>query len=209
MRFLFPLVLLLLPVAAQEPVKPEPDVETVHSDAPYYVETVKVDSNWIARGTRPQDYRMGIGTTAGSLGPEAFVIRAKPGVTSSLAEYGTMMQMHKPGPFLGKRLKLTARMKSEGVQRVQMWLRVDGKRGPGAPLSFYNMRDRPVRGTSDWKTYEIVLDVPEESVAVAYGFFVGGGRGTAWMDGLTLETVGNNVPITLAAICNNGSCHGP
>ena len=199
MRILGPAILLLLPVAAlaQDAPTPEPDVETVHSDAPYYVETIKVDSNWIARGTRPSDYQMGITTTAGSLGPEAFVIRAKPGVTSSLAEYGTMMQMHKPGPFLGKRLKLTARMKSEGVQRMQLWLRVDGKRGAGAPLSFYNMRDRPVRGTSDWKTYEIVLDVPEESVAVAYGFFVGGGRGTAWMDGLTLETVDDDVPVSV------------
>lgn len=40
-----------------------------------------------------------------------------------------------------------------------LWFRVDGTTGKS--LSFDNMQDRAVKGTTEWARYEIVLDVPE------------------------------------------------
>lgn len=191
MRFSFLAALLLWPVAAvaQDAAPPPadipffPGVETVHS----------LGHDWFPAGSNPRDYQMGFVATEGTLGQEALVIKARPGVGTS--GFGTMMQMHPPGEFLGKRVRLSARMKTEGVRTAQLWMRVDGK-SRSAPLEFYNMDDRPVRGTTGWTRYQIVLDVASDAVAVAYGFFVSGGRGTAWMDDVNLEIVGRDVPVS-------------
>jgi hypothetical protein len=43
--------------------------------------------------------------------------------------------------------------------------------------------------------YEIVLDVPQDSVAVAFGFFLFGG-GEVWADDFKLERVPDTTPLT-------------
>ena len=110
------------------------------------------------------------------------------------------MQMMSSDPWLGKRIRLTARLKSENARQVQLWLRVDGDTVNGTVghrlLAFYNMADKPISGTTGWRRYEIVLDVSDQSWRIAYGFFLGGGAGKAWADGFTIETVGADVPVS-------------
>lgn len=196
MRNLFLAALLLLPAAAQA----QPDAlefETVHSEAlrpTLGFETVIADADWISSGSRPRDYQFGVGSTEGMLGKEAFLIQARP--NAYFSEYGTLMQKIPADVMRGTRIKLTARLKSENVRALQLWMRVDGRRGAEAPLGFYNMADRQIRGTQDWQRYEIVLDVPPGSIYVAYGFVLGGGQGRAWADGFTLEAVGEDVPVS-------------
>ena len=74
-----------------------------------------------------------------------------------------------------------------------MWFRVDAQ---GKMLRFYNMQDRPVTGTTAWKRYEIVLDVPPGSTTLNYGFFLAGGRGKGWADSVTLEQVDKATPVS-------------
>ena len=57
-----------------------------------------------------------------------------------------------------------------------LWLRVDGPE-PDATLQFDNLDNRPVKGTTDWQEYSLVLDVPANASALAYGFFIGGPAG--------------------------------
>jgi len=72
-------------------------------------------------------------------------------------------------------------------------MRVDG---PGdITLSFDNMYDRPITGTTDWRRYSIVLDVPTRSVDISYGLILDG-IGCAYLDGVTLESVGDDVETT-------------
>jgi hypothetical protein len=52
-----------------------------------------------------------------------------------------------------------------------------------------------VKGTADWQQYSVVLDVPADSAALAYGFFIGG-TGEAWVSGVRIEPVGLDVPST-------------
>ncbi len=42
----------------------------------------------------------------------------------------------------------------------------------------------------------MVLDVPTGSGIICYGFFLAGGRGEAWADGLNLTIVGREVPVS-------------
>jgi hypothetical protein len=66
-----------------------------------------------------------------------------------------------------------------------MWLRIDS-RTPGESLSFDNMQDRPVTGTSDWTKCEITLDVPENSTTINYRVLIRG-RGKIWFDNVSFE----------------------
>jgi len=57
------------------------------------------------------------------------------------------------------------------------------------------MHDREIKGTSDWKKYEIVLDVPEISDTIDFGFG-NDGKGQVWADDFQFEVVGQDVPTT-------------
>ncbi len=65
-------------------------------------------------------------------------------------------------------------------------MRVDGdtKRA----VSFDNMQDRPIEGTTAWKQYDIILDVPKESAYISYGVLLSG-PGEVYLDDLTFTVV--------------------
>ena len=105
------------------------------------------------------------------------------------------MQNCLPDKFLGKRVRMTGYIKSENVTGwAGLWMRVDQKDSNKA-LSFDNMQDRAVKGTTEWTKYEIVLDVPLTATNLAYGALVSGG-GTIWFDSISFEEVDESVPTT-------------
>lgn len=57
------------------------------------------------------------------------------------------------------------------------------------------MQGRPIKGTSGWKKYEIVLDVPNEASNIAFGALLNG-TGQIWVDNVHFDIVGNSVPTT-------------
>jgi len=86
-------------------------------------------------------------------------------------------------------------MKSENVAGSSgLWLRVD-QANSKQPLSFDNMHDRAIKGTTSWTKYEIVLDVPSNASALAYGALLSG-TGQIWFDNITFEIVDNSVNTT-------------
>jgi hypothetical protein len=88
---------------------------------------------------------------------------------------------------------MSAHVKTEGIEKgAGLWLRVDG---PDGTSVIDNMQDRPIQGDTDWTRYEIVLDVPEDSVNIAFGILVEG-TGQAWVDDFQFEVVGQDVPTT-------------
>ena len=87
--------------------------------------------------------------------------------------FGTLMQQCLPSEYAGKRVRMSGYMKSQDVAGwAGFWFRIDGQ---GArPLAFDNMHGRAVRGTTGWKKYEIVLDVPQQATNLAYGALLDG-----------------------------------
>lgn len=127
--------------------------------------------------------------------PSAYVKSIQPAIEG----FGGMMQMCSAEKFVGKRLRFSAWMKTENANDggAHLWFRVDGKerKERNAMLQFDNMDDRPVTGTTEWQQYSVVLDVPADAAALAYGFFVQG-TGQAWVSGVKIEEVGSDVPST-------------
>jgi hypothetical protein len=58
-----------------------------------------------------------------------------------------------------------------------------------------HMENRPITGTSDWRRYDVVLDVPADARQITFGAQLKG-AGQLWVDGVTFEKVGLDVPVT-------------
>jgi len=152
---------------------------------------------WIQAGANPGDYEMAVDPHGGRNGGACAYIKAK---TPEARTFGTLMQTVDAAAYKGKRLRLTAWAKSAGVRSwAGLWMRIDGAADPrnGLPamLGFDNMQNRPIKGTTDWKRYEVVLDVPAEAVSVNFGILLEG-AGQAWLDGVAFDVVGPEVAVT-------------
>jgi hypothetical protein len=151
-----------------------------------------VPTGWFNAGSKPQSYEMGIDKGAGQSGKNAATIKSK---DAKIEGFGTLMQQCKPDQYLGKRVRMTGYVKSEKVESwAGLWLRVD-QSGSQQSLSFDNMQGRPIKGTTAWKKYEIVLDVPANASLIAFGALLNG-TGQIWFDTITFEIVDSKVPTT-------------
>ena len=153
---------------------------------------------WDGGGQRSQDYEFGTDAIAGASGKQAAYVKAKPGAQP--IGFGTMTQCIKADNYIGQRVRFAGRLKGVNASAVQLWMRVDGPRpadgGISPMLRFYNMQDRPITGSTDWARADVVLDVPKGSAVICYGFFLAGGKGEGWADGLSLTRVGLDVPVS-------------
>ncbi len=148
--------------------------------------------DWVRAGNQPNKYEMGTDPGAGINGKNAATIRS---IKKHVTGFGTLMQHSMPDKYLGKRVRMTGYMKSQDVDGWGgFWFRVDGKE-KGKVLSFDNMQNRSVKGNTEWKKYEIVLDVPENAAKLAYGALLSG-TGQIWFDDVNFEIVDKSVAIT-------------
>ena len=153
----------------------------------------EVPKGWFFRAVDASLYEVGTDNTTSESGKAcAYVISHN----STESEFGNLMQAIDAKNYLGKRLQLTAYIKSINVSRVQMWMRIDGKNPEYQhSLGFDNMGKRPITGTTDWKQYSIVLEVPDNAAAINYGFLIVG-TGEFWVDNVKITEVNKTVPVT-------------
>ncbi|PFK43207.1 AraC family transcriptional regulator [Bacillus cereus] len=147
---------------------------------------------WVLSGSHPTEYEMGLDYETVHQGRASACIQAREGVTHG--GFTTLMQIFKADKYRGKRLRLTAFIKSEGVKDwAGLWMRVDGK--DTEPLAMDNMQNRPIKNTSNWQPYSVVLDIKEEALGIAFGILLSG-KGFIWADSFRLDEVDEKVPST-------------
>jgi hypothetical protein len=145
---------------------------------------------WFLAGMAPNDYETGVDRKVSHAGKSSAYLRAKETPT----KFGTLMQMFKADNFRGKRVRLSAWVKAEKVAGwAGVWMRVDGE--DNKSLAFDNMQNRPIKGTSGWTRYDVVLDVGDKATAVAFGILLDG-AGMVWIDDIRFEVVDRSVPTT-------------
>ena len=106
------------------------------------------------------------------------------------------MQSFSAEKYLNKRVRFSGYVKSQDVnESAALWMRIDGKGSPVKTLEFDNMNNRPIKGTTDWKKYSVVLDVPDQSNRINFGFLLAG-TGEIWVKNLKFEEVNKSVPTT-------------
>ncbi len=147
--------------------------------------------SWFMAGSHPKDYEHGIDTNTTYEGKNVAYLKS---VVDHAAGFGTLMQMFKADDYRNKRMRLSAAVKSAGIEDwAGLWMRIDGP--AQRSIGFDNMQNRPIKGTTDWQKYEVVLDVPPESVNIAFGILLDG-KGQAWLSQVQFEEVGVDVPTT-------------
>ena len=157
----------------------------------------KPPKGWFVAGSHPREYVASVDremfrSGSGSAHFESAVLKT--------GGFGTLMQVFQAGDFRGKRVRMSGYVRSREVQDwAALWMRVDGPKGKS--LAFDNMQDRPIKATTDWTKYEIVLDVPTEAEQIVYGVLLSG-RGDVWMDDIKFDIVAKDVSATKEKVPN-------
>jgi hypothetical protein len=140
---------------------------------------------WHLAGNHPENY---------SSGAEADGIAFLTSKTeATFVGFGTLMRSIPADDYAGKRVRFRASVRSEHLADwAGLWMRVD--RG-AKTVAFDNMQNRPIKGTSGWSTYQVVLDVPADATNISLGTLVSS-SGEVWINRPSLEVVGHDVPTT-------------
>ncbi|MFA6261976.1 MAG: hypothetical protein WC760_10945 [Bacteroidia bacterium] len=147
---------------------------------------------WFKAGSASDCYEMGIDPGAGPNGKNVASIKS----IKKTKGFGTLMQSCLADTFRGKKIRMSGYVKALNVKGwAGLWLRIDKENDYTETLGFDNMSNRPIRKTSDWTRYEIVLKVPEKAHSLAYGALLAG-KGQIWFNDLQFEIVHDSVPTT-------------
>lgn len=144
---------------------------------------------WKLSGSRPEDYSIVLDRVVAHSGTASALLEAKFGARG----FATLMQTVKAVSMRGKRIRMSAYVKTEGVRWAALWMRVDGPED--TMLSLDNMRDRPIKGTHSWQRYGVVLDVAGAALEVAFGVLLAE-QGRVWVDDFEFEEVDDDVATT-------------
>jgi len=175
----------------------EEDFTALHSDKRWEplldrVKRNKLPTGWYRSGNESTSYQMLIDSIPGQDGKKVLTIKS---LEPKIQGFGTLMQDFLPDDYIGKRIKLSGYMKSLDVKGwAGFWLRID-QASSQKPLAFDNMQDRAIKGTTDWKKYEIVLEVPKNASNILFGALLNG-VGQIWFEKLQIEVVNKSVPLT-------------
>ncbi len=132
--------------------------------------------DWGRTVSRPNDYTIRLDDSTTLDGQTVAFIKSK---ELLIGGFGTFEQAFKSKDFVGKGIRLSAKIKAESIESAAvLWMRVDGPNGEIFAID--SMQDRPIKGTRDWAQYEIVLYVSNRAKAVSAARLVHG-TGQAWI----------------------------
>jgi hypothetical protein len=138
-------------------------------------------AGWSRAGSHPYDYEISVDRRSLHHGRPIAVISS---IAGKIDGFGTLLQGMAATRYRGKRLRLAAEVKAERVvDWAGLWLRIDG---PSGALAFDNMHGRPITGTSDWRRYEVILDVAAAAQEIVFGVLLQG-TGKLSIGDLTVE----------------------
>ena len=149
----------------------------------------ELPKGWFTSGSAPESYDFGVRPGDRHPGGRNAYIRAQ----AQARGFATLMQTVDAQAYRGKRLRLSGYLRTHDVLSAALWMRIDSATQRGA--AFDNMGPRALHGDTQWKRYEIVLDVPPDAQAIAFGFLLEG-RGEVAADDFRLEEVGKDIPVT-------------
>ena len=117
------------------------------------------------------------------------IYQAAVGLGPARAGFGVATGTFPAGAAAGRTIRFSGAIKTTDLEgSAGLWWRADG---PNGVLAFDNMQTRAPKGTTDWKRYEIVLDIPRETVNINFGVLMPG-KGSAWFDDLQIEVDGKS-----------------
>ncbi len=146
-------------------------------------EAAGLPKGYFGGSAKADQYEVGVSRKEKHGGKASGFVRMK---DADDTDFGTLAQVFKADDYRGKRVLLSAWVKTKDVAGgAALWMRVDGA---DKTLAFDNMDGRRVKGDNDWARHEVVLDVAEAAKHITFGLLVAG-KGQAWVDDFRLESV--------------------
>lgn len=94
-----------------------------------------------------------------------------------------------PNNYAGRKITLSGYLKTENVTDgfAGLWMRID------PDVAFNNMQNIGLKGTNDWKKYEVTLNMsPENTQQIVIGALLSG-KGKIWVDNLKVSIDGKDI----------------
>lgn len=143
---------------------------------------------WLLAGTKPASYDVEVDKEQIYQAHASAYLKS---LDQHVDGFGTLMQSISAGKYLGSKIRLSGLVKPEEVMGwAGLWMRVD--RG-NTMVSFDNMQNRAIKGTTGWQRYDVVLDVPKDATRIAFGILLDG-AGEVWLNSVKLEAVRPDAP---------------
>jgi hypothetical protein len=152
-----------------------------------------VPRGWHLARTKPAEHEAGVDPGQAYQGHDSAFLKSK---RPSVDGFGTLMQGINAEQYKGNKVRLSGLVKSEEVTGwAGLWMRVD--KGT-EPLAFDNMQKRPINGTTGWRRYYVVLDVPKDATGIAFGILLSG-PGQVWLNSTRFEIIALDMPASSAS----------
>jgi len=149
----------------------------------------KIPEGWFKAGKNPFNYSI----TVQKDGDEEFIAISSEDAGEN--GFGNLMQTFSAENYLNKRIRFSGKIRTEDAKfGAMLWMRVDGVEKMKS-LAFDNMQGREPKGTTAWTSYDVVLDVPENAVAINIGMMLIN-EGKAFFKNLNFEEVDPSTPTT-------------
>lgn len=159
--------------------------------------TAQVPAAWLMSGANADLYTMRLDRDVVHSGESSLQLRAQGKRDDE--EWAVSVQIIDASAFRGRRVRLAGFLRSDDLGSGGLWMRVDGiVDGEAAQIVVDNTDDRRLSGDQAWTHQEIVLDITPQSVTILYGAMIIG-NGSLWIDGLSLEAVEDDAPVTAEA----------
>ncbi len=144
-------------------------------------QTNSAPTGWFLAGSKPANYQTGVDKSMIQNGQPSAYLKSIVPVTDG---FGTLMQEISASDYIGKRVRLRARVSSQDVgDWAGVWMRVDKDK---TMVAFDNMQNRAIKGTMPWKQCDVVLDVPEDASGIFFGILLSG-SGEVWMSDVSFR----------------------
>lgn len=148
-------------------------------------------TGWKVTGTRPEAYELRCEDVFTDCAVP--ILRTKT-FSSEPFGMGSLTHAESAEGWRGSRVELKAELRAGRIDGwAGLWMRIDGPEGK--VLAFDNMQNRPLRGTSSFAWYSVVLDVPKDAEKLTFGVLLHG-PGAVFIRELQFEAVDTQVSST-------------
>jgi len=146
---------------------------------------------WQLTGSKPEAYEITCDSVFTDCGVP--ILRTRSGASEPLGT-GSLTHTENAMPWRGMHVVLRAELRAGRIGGwAGLWVRIDGP--GGKVLRFDNMQNRPIRGTTSFDKYQVVLDVPKEAERISFGVLLHG-PGAVYIRELQFEEAPGNLAST-------------
>ena len=151
---------------------------------------------WFGFGPVDTAYAMSIDTTLAVSGRWSMLLQSLPGATR--ATWMATQQIVDARAYRNKRVRIRGYLRGQKATLAALWIAVEGFAGRRPATLLSDSLVSPLQGTTSWQEATVVFAVDPHAVCIRFGTMLHG-TGAVWLDGVSFDTVGGGVPVTVRA----------